>query len=133
MYHSITGWCFIPACLLTWLSDLSFRLNESMPLLTKQLQHLWGVHMIRILFCDVLSKKLLENQEISQLPSQPISPQNSLPMKSEFYRVTFVCVYVCLSLSQACRALTSPLRLKALSSYLQQLLLRRWGSDLSYL
>lgn len=54
-----------------------------MPLLTKQLQHLWGVHMIRILFCDVLSKKLLENQEIAPLPTQPLSPQNSLPMKSQ--------------------------------------------------
>lgn len=83
-------WCFIPACLLTSLSDLSFRLNESMPLLTKQLQHLWGVHMIRILFSDVLSKKLLENQEIAQLPAQPASPQNSLPMKSQFWRAAFV-------------------------------------------
>lgn len=61
-----------------------------MPLLTKQLQHLWGVHMIRILFSDVLSKKLLENQEIAQLPAQPASPQNSLPMKSQFWRAAFV-------------------------------------------
>ena len=96
MYRSITVWRFIPACLLTWLSDLSFRLNESMPLLTKQLQHLWGVHMIRILFSDVLSKKLLENQEIAQLPTQPVSPQNSLPMKSQFWRVvSFLCVCMC--------------------------------------
>lgn len=58
--------------------------------------------MIRILFSDVLSKKLLENQEIAQLPTQPVSPQNSLPMKSQFWRVAFfvslcVCVYMCLS------------------------------------
>lgn len=69
-----------------------------MPLLTKQLQHLWGVHMIRILFSDVLSKKLLENQEIAQLPAQPVSPQNSLPMKSQFWDFfVSVCVYVVLS------------------------------------
>lgn len=65
-----------------------------MPLLTKQLQHLWGVHMIRILFSDVLSKKLLENQEIAQLPTQPVSPQNSLPMKSQC-----LCLCVCVFLS----------------------------------
>lgn len=70
-----------------------------MPLLTKQLQHLWGVHMIRILFSDVLSKKLLENQEIAQLPTQPVSPQNSLPMKSQFCRVAFVSTFVCVFLS----------------------------------
>lgn len=109
-----------------------------MPLLTKQLQHLWGVHMIRILFSDVLSKKLLENQEIAQLPAQPVSPQNSLPMKSQFWRVVGVfclCVCVCLrgSLFQTRRALTFPLMPKALNSYLQQLLLLRWGCDLSYL
>lgn len=75
-----------------------------MPLLTKQLQHLWGVHMIRILFSDVLSKKLLENQEIAQLPAQPTSPQNSLPMKSQFWKdlgffFFFVCVCVYADLS----------------------------------
>lgn len=99
-----------------------------MPLLTKQLQHLWGVHMIRILFNDVLSKKLLENQEIAQLPAQPISPQNSLPMKSQFWRVLgFFCLCVCLhgSLSLTCRALTFSLMPKALNNYLQQLLLLR--------
>lgn len=53
-----------------------------MPLLTKQLQHLWGIHLIRILFSDVLSKKLLENQETSHLQTSMTSPQNSLPMKS---------------------------------------------------
>lgn len=108
-----------------------------MPLLTKQLQHLWGVHMIRILFSDVLSKKLLENQEIAQLPAQPTSPQNSLPMKSQFWKDLgfFFCLCVCLcrSLFQTCRALTFPLMAKALNNYLQQLLLLRWGHDLSYL
>ncbi|RLV99887.1 hypothetical protein DV515_00009385 [Chloebia gouldiae] len=75
-WHPVLGW---------FSQTVDYGLNESMPLLTKQLQHLWGVHMIRILFSDVLSKKLLENQEIAQLPSQPISPQNSLPMKSLTY------------------------------------------------
>uniref|UniRef100_A0A672TX00 Ubiquitin-protein ligase E3B n=1 Tax=Strigops habroptila TaxID=2489341 RepID=A0A672TX00_STRHB len=76
-WHPVLGW---------FSQTVDYGLNESMPLLTKQLQHLWGVHMIRILFCDVLSKKLLENQEIAQLPTQPISPQNSLPMKNLFKR-----------------------------------------------
>lgn len=96
--------------------------------------------MIRILFSDVLSKKLLENQEIAQLPTQPVSPQNSLPMKSQFSRVAFfvslcvcVCVYTRFSLLQTHRALTFPLTLKALSNYLQQLLLLRWGYGVSYL
>ncbi|OXB62164.1 hypothetical protein ASZ78_015346, partial [Callipepla squamata] len=84
-WHPVLGW---------FSQTVDYGLNESMPLLTKQLQHLWGVHMIRILFSDVLSKKLLENQEIAQLPTQPVSPQNSLPMKSQFCRVAFV--YVCL-------------------------------------
>ena len=57
-------------------------LNESMPLITKQLQYLWGVPLIRIFFSDILSKKLLENQEpVAHV--QPASPQNVLPMKSE--------------------------------------------------
>lgn len=92
--------------------------------------------MIRILFSDVLSKKLLENQEIAQLPAQPISPQNSLPMKSQFWRVVGVfslCLCLRGSLSHTCRALTFPLMPKALSNYLQQLLLLRWGRDPSYL
>lgn len=54
-----------------------------MPLLTKQLQHLWGAHMIRILFSDVLSKKLLESQDAARQLPPASSPQNSLPVKSE--------------------------------------------------
>lgn len=61
---------------------LSRSLNESMPLITKQLQFLWGVPLIRIFFSDILSKKLLENQEPAHV--QPASPQNVLPMKSEW-------------------------------------------------
>lgn len=60
---------------------LSPSLNESMPLITKQLQFLWGVPLIRIFFNDILSKKLLESQEPAH--AQPASPQNVLPVKSE--------------------------------------------------
>jgi len=54
-----------------------------MPLVTKQLQCLWGVPVICTLFCDVLSKKL-ETQDPTPPPSlQPSSLQNNLPVKSE--------------------------------------------------
>uniref|UniRef100_A0ACB8FZ95 Ubiquitin-protein ligase E3B n=1 Tax=Sphaerodactylus townsendi TaxID=933632 RepID=A0ACB8FZ95_9SAUR len=75
------------APVLGWFSQtVDYGLNESMPLLTKQLQHLWGVHLIRILFSDVLSKKLLENPEAAHAAAPSTSPQNSLPMKSLFKR-----------------------------------------------
>lgn len=61
---------------------LSPSLNESMPLITKQLQFLWGVPLIRIFFNDILSKKLLENPEPAHVPPAS-SPQNVLPVKSE--------------------------------------------------
>ncbi|XP_040272526.1 ubiquitin-protein ligase E3B [Bufo bufo] len=73
--------------LLGWFSQtVDYGLNESMPLLTKQLQHLWGVHMIRILFREVLSKKLAENQDVSVVTNSSSSPQNNLPMKNLFKR-----------------------------------------------
>lgn len=53
-----------------------------MPLITKQLQFLWGVPLIRIFFSDILNKKLLENQEPAH--AQPASPQNVLPVKSKW-------------------------------------------------
>lgn len=58
-----------------------------MHLITKQLQFLWGVPLIRIFFKDILSKKLLENQEPAHTqppPAATTSPQNVLPMKSEW-------------------------------------------------
>lgn len=59
-----------------------------MPLVTRQLQFLWGVPLIRIFFSDILSKKLLENQEpVAHV--QPTSPQNVLPMKSEWLEQTW--------------------------------------------
>ncbi|CDR07010.1 unnamed protein product [Oncorhynchus mykiss] len=55
-----------------------------MPLVTKQLQYLWGMPVIRTLFSDVLSKKL-ETQEPTP-PPQPTTSQNNLPVKSLFKR-----------------------------------------------
>ncbi|KAJ7309857.1 hypothetical protein JRQ81_007931 [Phrynocephalus forsythii] len=75
-WHPVLGW---------FSQTVDYGLNESMPLLTKQLQHLWGAHLIRILFKDVLSKKLPENQEAARGPPAP-SLQNSLPVKSLFKR-----------------------------------------------
>lgn len=60
-----------------------FRLNESMPLVTKQLQCLWGVPVICTLFCDVLSKKLETQDPTPPPPPPPSSLQNNLPVKSE--------------------------------------------------
>ncbi|XP_006004610.1 ubiquitin-protein ligase E3B [Latimeria chalumnae] len=72
-WHPVLGW---------FSQTVDYGLNESMPLVTKQLQYLWGVRVIRLLFSDVLSKKLVESQEASQTPSQSSSPQNNMPMKS---------------------------------------------------
>ncbi|XP_072271473.1 ubiquitin-protein ligase E3B [Pyxicephalus adspersus] len=76
-WHPVLGW---------FSQTVDYGLNESMPLLTKQLQHLWGVHMIRILFREVLSKKLAENPELSIVGTPSSSPQNNLPMKNLFKR-----------------------------------------------
>ncbi|TSO98499.1 Ubiquitin-protein ligase E3B [Bagarius yarrelli] len=70
---------------LTAIFTLSLRLNESMPLVTRQLQCLWGVPVICTLFCDVLSKKL-EVQEPALSPLQPTTAQNNLPVKNLFKR-----------------------------------------------
>jgi hypothetical protein len=58
-----------------------------MPLVTKQLQYLWGMPVIRTLFSDVLSKKL-ETQEPTP-PPQPTTSQNNLPVKS---KLNLVCL-----------------------------------------
>lgn len=76
-WHPVLGW---------FSQTVDYGLNESMPLLTKQLQHLWGVHMIRILFREVLSKKLTENPDVSVMTTPSSSPQNNLPMKNLFKR-----------------------------------------------
>nr|KAF6282962.1 ubiquitin protein ligase E3B [Myotis myotis] len=71
-WHPVLGW---------FSQSVDYGLNESMPLVTKQLQFLWGVPLIRIFFSDILSKKLLENQEPAA-HVQPASPQNVLPVKN---------------------------------------------------
>ncbi|XP_021112967.1 ubiquitin-protein ligase E3B isoform X3 [Heterocephalus glaber] len=70
-WHPVLGW---------FSQSVDYGLNESMYLITKQLQFLWGVPLIRTFFSDILSKKLLEHQEPA--PAQPASPQNVLPVKS---------------------------------------------------
>lgn len=78
-WHPVLGW---------FSQSVDYGLNESMPLVTKQLQNLWGVSIIRSLFSDVLSKKL-ESQEPTPppLPSpQPSTSQNNLPVKNLFKR-----------------------------------------------
>ncbi|KAG1958162.1 ubiquitin-protein ligase E3B [Pimephales promelas] len=76
-WHPVLGW---------FSQTVDYGLNESMPLVTKQLQCLWGVPVICTLFCDVLSKKL-ETQDPTPPPSlQPSSLQNNLPVKNLFKR-----------------------------------------------
>ncbi|XP_075390194.1 ubiquitin-protein ligase E3B isoform X2 [Tenrec ecaudatus] len=70
-WHPVLGW---------FSQSVDYGLNKSMPLVTKQLQVLWGVPLIRLFFSDILSKKLLETQEVAPLP--PASPQNVLPVKN---------------------------------------------------
>lgn len=78
-WHPVLGW---------FSQSVDYGLNESMPLVTKQLQNLWGVLIIRTLFSDVLSKKL-ESQEPTPPPPPPPQPstsQNNLPVKNLFKR-----------------------------------------------
>ncbi|XP_071755772.1 ubiquitin-protein ligase E3B [Centroberyx gerrardi] len=75
-WHPVLGW---------FSQTVDYGLNESMPLVTKQLQYLWGVSVIRTLFSDVLSKKL-ESQEPTPPPQQPSTSQNNLPVKNLFKR-----------------------------------------------
>ncbi|KAJ3603860.1 hypothetical protein NHX12_028601 [Muraenolepis orangiensis] len=75
-WHAVLGW---------FSQTVDYGLNESMPLVTKQLQYLWGVTIIRTLFSDVLSKKL-ESLEPTPPPQQPSTSQNNLPVKSLFKR-----------------------------------------------
>uniref|UniRef100_A0A667Z2G0 HECT-type E3 ubiquitin transferase n=1 Tax=Myripristis murdjan TaxID=586833 RepID=A0A667Z2G0_9TELE len=75
-WHPVLGW---------FSQTVDYGLNESMPLVTKQLQYLWGVPVIRTLFSDVLSKKL-ESQEPTPPPQQPSTSQNNIPVKNLFKR-----------------------------------------------
>lgn len=73
-WHPVLGWFSQP---------VDYGLNDSMYLITKQLQFLWAVPLIRILFSDILSRKLLEHAEPAPVQPQPSSPQTVLPVKSE--------------------------------------------------
>ncbi|KAM8886763.1 ubiquitin-protein ligase E3B isoform 3-T3 [Spinachia spinachia] len=75
-WHPVLGW---------FSQTVDYGLNESMPLVTKQLQYLWGVSVIRTLFSDVLSKKL-ESLDPTPPPPQPSTSQNNLPVKNLFKR-----------------------------------------------
>lgn len=72
-WHPVLGW---------FSQSVDYGLNDSMYLITKQLQFLWGVPLIRIFFSDILSKKLLEPPEPAPAQPQPSSPQTVLPVKS---------------------------------------------------
>ncbi|XP_021042431.1 ubiquitin-protein ligase E3B [Mus pahari] len=72
-WHPVLGWFSQP---------VDYGLNDSMYLITKQLQFLWAVPLIRILFSDILSRKLLEHAEPAPGQPQPSSPQTVLPVKS---------------------------------------------------
>ncbi|XP_048852137.1 ubiquitin-protein ligase E3B [Brienomyrus brachyistius] len=75
-WHPVLGW---------FSQTVDYGLNESMPLVTRQLQYLWGVSIIRTLFSDVLSKKL-DSQEPMPQTAQPTTSQNNLPVKNLFKR-----------------------------------------------
>uniref|UniRef100_A0A673M4I0 Ubiquitin-protein ligase E3B n=1 Tax=Sinocyclocheilus rhinocerous TaxID=307959 RepID=A0A673M4I0_9TELE len=76
-WHPVLGW---------FSQTVDYGLNESMPLVTKQLQCLWGVPVICTLFCDVLSKKLETQDPTPPPPPPPNSLQNNLPVKNLFKR-----------------------------------------------
>ncbi|XP_051515061.1 ubiquitin-protein ligase E3B-like [Myxocyprinus asiaticus] len=76
-WHPVLGW---------FSQTVDYGLNESMPLVTKQLQCLWGVPVICTLFCDVLCKKLETQEPIPMPPPQPSTLQNNLPVKNLFKR-----------------------------------------------
>ncbi|XP_051968768.1 ubiquitin-protein ligase E3B-like [Xyrauchen texanus] len=76
-WHPVLGW---------FSQTVDYGLNESMPLVTKQLQCLWGVPVICTLFCDVLCKKLETQEPIPMTPPQPSTLQNNLPVKNLFKR-----------------------------------------------
>ncbi|MGH0183681.1 UNVERIFIED_CONTAM: hypothetical protein FKN15_012875 [Acipenser sinensis] len=81
-WHPVLGW---------FSQTVDYGLNESMPLVTKQLQYLWGVTVIRTLFSDVLSKKL-ENQEPAQSGAQSSTQQTNLPVKTLWLKLFMECL-----------------------------------------
>uniref|UniRef100_UPI00398F80AD ubiquitin-protein ligase E3B n=1 Tax=Pristiophorus japonicus TaxID=55135 RepID=UPI00398F80AD len=76
-WHPVLGW---------FSQTVDYGLNEAMPLVTRQLQYLWSVRVIRMLFHDVLSKKLAENQDMAHTHTQYPSPSNNIHVKNLFRR-----------------------------------------------
>ncbi|XP_007900039.2 ubiquitin-protein ligase E3B [Callorhinchus milii] len=76
-WHPVLGW---------FSQTVDYGLNEAMPLVTRQLQYLWGVHIIRTLFHDVLSKKLPESQDSMHVQASLSSLPNNMQVKNLFKR-----------------------------------------------
>ncbi|XP_032802934.2 ubiquitin-protein ligase E3B isoform X2 [Petromyzon marinus] len=75
-WHPVLGW---------FAQSMDYGLNEAMPAVTKQLQSLWGIRMIRVLFRDVLTRKLAEGQEPALATAPPTAAvPNDKPVKSMF-------------------------------------------------
>uniref|UniRef100_UPI00358E8020 ubiquitin-protein ligase E3B isoform X1 n=1 Tax=Myxine glutinosa TaxID=7769 RepID=UPI00358E8020 len=55
-WHPVLGW---------FAQGMDHGLNEAMPTVTAQLSALWSARMIRLLFCDVLARKLHEGHNAS--------------------------------------------------------------------
>ncbi|XP_078277449.1 ubiquitin-protein ligase E3B [Rhinoraja longicauda] len=72
-WHPVLGW---------FSQTVDYGMNEAMPLVTRQLQYLWSVRLIRMLFQDVLSKKLAEHDSFAQTSSS----SNNIQVKNLFKR-----------------------------------------------
>ncbi|KAI1901003.1 hypothetical protein AGOR_G00055660 [Albula goreensis] len=118
-WHPVLGW---------FSQTVDYGLNESMPLVTKQLQYLWGVPVIRTLFSDVLSKKL-ESQEPLPPPPQPTTSQNNLPVKNLFKRAFQKSASVRNILKPTALTTLTQIKLQILTglTYLDDLLPKLWA------
>ncbi|XP_055511640.1 ubiquitin-protein ligase E3B [Leucoraja erinacea] len=76
-WHPVLGW---------FSQTVDYGMNEAMPLVTRQLQYLWSVRVIRLLFQYVLSKKLPELQDVVHSYAQSSSSSNNIQVKNLFKR-----------------------------------------------
>ncbi|XP_069788822.1 ubiquitin-protein ligase E3B isoform X2 [Narcine bancroftii] len=76
-WHPVLGW---------FSQTVDYGMNEAMPLVTKQLQYLWSVRVIRMLFHDVLSKKLTEVQDMVPTHTPFSTTSNNIQVKNLFRR-----------------------------------------------
>lgn len=76
-WHPVLGW---------FSQTVDYGMNEAMPLVTRQLQYLWSVRVIRLLFQYVLSKKLPELQDMVHSYAQSSSSSNNIQVKNLFKR-----------------------------------------------